>query len=132
MSYRIPATSPDYNAENSGAIANFDRAFGVQYASTATGAIAIKEGTVFLTYAGAAAFTLAAPIAGLQSAGGDDGRELTIIDPGGHAHTVTTPSNGINGNKHVATWGGTAAQFGTFIAYNGEWLLAAQSGVTLS
>lgn len=130
MSYRIPTNSPDYASGN--AISNFDNAFGTQLAAAATGAVSIKEGTLFLTYAGVAAFTLAAPIAGAQSAGGDDGRELTVIDVGGHAHTITTPSNVINGNKHIATFGGTVGQFGTLVAYNGVWYLAASSGVTLS
>jgi len=130
MSNRIPATSPDYNP-NGGAVQNFDLAFGVQYA-LASGAITIKEGTVFLTKAGVAAMTLAVPTAGLQSAGGDDGRELVVIDTTGHAHTVTTPASGIDGADHIATFGGTVGQFGTFIAYNGAWYLAAQSGVTLS
>ena len=130
MSYRIPSTSPDFESSG-GAIENFDLAFGTQ-AAAANGAISIKEGTVFLTKAGVAAMTLAVPTAGAQSAGGDDGRELTVIDTTGNAHTVTTPSNGINGNKHIATFGGTTGQFGTLIAYNGVWYLAASSGVTLS
>jgi hypothetical protein len=129
MSNRIPANSPDY--EPSGAIGNFDLAFGVQYALV-NGAITIKEGTVFMTKAGVAAMTLAVPVAGLQSAGGDDGRELVVLDTTGHAHTVTTPASGINGVDHIATFGGTVGQFGTFTAYNGAWYLTAQAGVTLS
>ena len=131
--YRIPSTSPDYNsAANSGAIANLDLAYGTQTASGSTDAIAIKEGVVFVTATGVDALTLATPTAGLQSAGGDDGRVLTVIDTGGHAHTITTASNKINGNKHVATWNGTAASFAEFISYNGVWYLNASSGVTLS
>jgi len=129
MSYRIPTSSPDYNS--TGAIGNLDLVFGVQVAA-ANGAITVKEGTVFLTKAGVAAMTLAVPTAGLPSAGGDDGRELTVIDTTGNAHTVTTPASGINGNKHIATFGATVGQFGTFLAYNGAWYLTAQSGVTLT
>lgn len=131
MSYRIPVNSPDLHAGGGGPIANFDLAFGVEY-DGASGAIAAKEGTVFLTKAGVAAMTLAAPVAGLPSVGGDDGRELTIMDVTGNAHTVTTPAGGINGNKHIATFGAVVGQFGTFVAYNGAWYLAASSGVTLT
>jgi hypothetical protein len=124
--FRIPFSSP-------GSVhSNFDNAFAVQVASGSTDAIVNKEGNVFITTAGVNATTLAVPTAGLPSAGGDDGRELTVIDTAGHAHTVTTPANGINGNKHVATFGGTTGQFGTFISYNGVWYLAASSGVTLT
>lgn len=124
--FRIPYSSP--GSVNS----NLDNAFSVQVAAGSTDAVAYKEGTVFITTAGVDAMTLATPTAGLPSAGGDDGRELTIIDTTGHAHTVTTSANVINGNKHVATFGGTVGQFGTFISYNGVWYLAASNGVTLS
>ncbi len=110
---------------------NFDNAFGVEV-DLVSGAIAIKEGTAFITKAGVAAMTLALPTAGLPSAAGDDGRELTVIDTTGHAHTVTTPASGINGADHIATFGGTAGNFGTFVSYNGSWWLAASAGVTLS
>lgn len=129
MSYRIPSTSPDYEA--SGAVGNFDKAFSTEV-DAASGAIGIKEGTVFLTGGSAQAMTLAAPTAGSQASGGDDARELTVIDTTGHAHTVTTPANGINGADHIATFGGTVGKFGTFIAYNGVWYLAASNGITLS
>jgi hypothetical protein len=131
MSNRIPSTSPDLNAEASGAIYNFDLAFGREV-DLISGAIGIKEGNVFLTKAGVAAMTLALPIAGAQSAGGDDGRTLVIIDTTGHAHTVTTPASGLNAADHIATFGGTAGQFGELVAFNGSWWLAASSGVTLS
>lgn len=129
MSNRIPANSPDYEA--SGAIGNFDLMFGEQIAA-ANGAITIKEGNVWLTKAGVAAMTLALPIAGQPSAGGDDGRELTILDTTGNAHTVTTPASGINGADHIATFGGTAGQVATLVAYNGSWWVTLKSGVTLS
>lgn len=123
--FRIAYSSPGSS------LSNFDNAFSVEV-DLVSGAIAVKEGTAFITKAGVAAMTLALPTAGLPSAGGDDGRELTIIDTTGHAHTVTTPVSGINGASHIATFGGTTGQFGTFISYNGGWFLAASNGITLS
>jgi hypothetical protein len=90
------------------------------------------EGSVNLASAGVDALTLATPTAGAIANGGDDGRILTVIDTGGHAHTITTAANKINGNKHVATFGGTAYQFAQLIAMNGVWVELASSGITLS
>lgn len=136
MTFRIPSNSADYNPYNS--IGNLDLAFGTQKADD-DGAISIKEGTVFVTKASAAALTLAAPTAGAQSAGGDDGRRLTVIDTTGYAHTVTTPANAINGNAHIVTMEAgspLASAAGTqFVlrAYNGKWYVnPGASGITLS
>lgn len=93
----------------------------------ASGAITIKSGVAFITDASAAALTLAAPIAGV-----DDGKQLVLIDTTGQAHTVTTPSNGINGNKHIATYGGTVADLIAFRAYQGVWYVEYSTGITLS
>jgi hypothetical protein len=90
------------------------------------------EGTVNVAATGVDALTLATPTAGLISNGGDDGRILRVIDTGGHAHTVTTASNKINGNKHIATFGGTAYSFLELVALNGVWVELASSGITLS
>jgi hypothetical protein len=67
------------------------------------GAITVKDGTVFLNKGSAAAMTLAAPVSGLPSAGGDDGKMLRIVDVTGFAHAITTPANKINGNKLTVT-----------------------------
>lgn len=77
-----------------------------------------------ITKASAAAITLAAPVA--------DGQRCTFQDGSGHAHTVTTPANGVNGANHVLTFGGTAFQFCELISYNGTWNVLAVSGVTIS
>jgi hypothetical protein len=136
LTFRIPSNSVDYNQYN--AIGNLDLFFGTQTAA-ADGAIGIKEGTVFVTKASAAALTLAAPAAGAQSAGGDDGRELVVIDTTGYAHTVTTPANAINGTKHIVTMQSgspLASAAGTMFsvrAFNGKWYMnPGASGVTIS
>jgi hypothetical protein len=89
-------------------------------------------GTSFIETAGVDATTLAAPVAGAPSSGGNDGLEITIIDNGGHAHTVTAPANAITPAHHLATFNGTQGSFVTFVARNGKWLVGASAGVTIS
>ena len=91
-------------------------------AVTGGGAITQTHGTVVITDAGVGVYTLAAPVAGSPASGGNDGQKLRIIDGTGHAHTVTTPSNKINGNKHIATGAGAIGDDVLFTAYNGAWL----------
>lgn len=97
----------------------------------ANGAIT-NFGIGWLTKAGVDVMTIAAPIAGAVSAGGHDGLTINIIDQGGHAHTVTGPSNCFNGASHVATFGGAVANNFTIKARNGVWYVTGNSGVTLS
>jgi hypothetical protein len=89
-------------------------------------------GTSFIETAGVDACTLATPVAGAPSAGGNDGLEITIIDNSGHAHTVTTAANKITPSHHLATFNGTQGSFITFVARNGFWIPVQQSGVTVS
>jgi hypothetical protein len=86
------------------------------------GAITPTHGTLVITDAGVGAYTLAAPTAGSPANGGNDGQRLRIIDGTGHAHTLTTPANKINGNKHIATSAGNVGDEISFTAYNGQWL----------
>jgi hypothetical protein len=65
---------------------------------TAAGAIPVATGTVGIGSAAALAMTLAAAAA-LQ-----DGTTIFITAETAHAHTITTPANAINGNKHVVTF----------------------------
>lgn len=98
----------------------------------AAGAIAVAGGRVLLKAGSAAAMTLAAPAAGLPSAGGQDGLDFLIISTDAYAYTVTTAANGINGNKHIATFGGAAGDSVRLVAYNGVWYASELNGVTLS
>lgn len=91
----------------------------------ANGAIALKNGVVMITKGSAAAMTLAAPVAGT-----DDRKRLTIISTGAFAHTVTTPTNGINGSKHIATFAAVGDRL-ELIAYQGVWY-AVNTNTTLS
>ena len=129
MANLIKSTVP--NSGNDPEIAALDAPYAVVPLS-ASGAISASQGFCPITASGVAALTLAAPTAGLPSAGGNDGQVIRIFDTGGHAHTVTTPSNGINGNKHIITFGGAVPNFIELLAYNGVWYVLASSGVTLS
>jgi hypothetical protein len=132
MSNRFVSTNPDLHAGSGSIDSSLDLVFGVEVDS-ASGAIGITEGYVFITKAGVAAMTLALPNAGLPSAGGDDGRVLVINSTTAHAHTVTTPGNGINGNTHIATFSGDVTDSLELVAYNGAWrTVSTPSGITLS
>ena len=118
------------NAASDPALGALDGVHAVAVQS-ADGALPL-QGFAPVTKSTAAALTLGTPTAGLPSAGGNDGQTLTVCDTTGAAHTVTTATNKINGSKHIATFGGTIGQFGTFRAYNGIWYLTSSSGITLS
>lgn len=62
----------------------------------AAGAVAPVSGTHVIDGAAALAMTLVAPP--------NDGIDLFIVAETAHAHTVTTPANGIYGSKHVVTY----------------------------
>lgn len=115
-SNRVASSSPD---NDTNLVQAFDSAFGIEV-DTASGAIAIKEGTVLLNGSGALAMTLGAPTAGLPSAGGDDGKKLKIIAATAHAHTVTTPANKINGADDTVTYA-AVGDWAELVAYNGIW-----------
>lgn len=88
---------------------------------TAAGAVTQNVSSLILIGGGSAtALTLALPVAGDPDAGGMDGVELTFSCITAHAHTVTTPADGINGGYDTVTF----AAIGDAIilrAYNGVW-----------
>jgi len=92
------------------------------HSATGAGVISFQHGKVVITAAGVAALTLALPVAGSPASGGNDGQELKILDASGHAHTVTTPANGINTTHHILTSGAAIGDSVTLTAYNGSWL----------
>ena len=96
----------------------------------ASGAIAATEGSVVITKTTAAAMTLAAPASGSPANGGNDGQRLKIFATHGAAHTITTPSNVINGNKHVCTFANAGDSI-SLEAYGGVWYVLSTTG-TLS
>lgn len=111
--------STDVNAAAN--LASIDSAIGALQARsagaayTASGAISQKQGSVVLNGSAALAMTLAAPTATT-----DDFKVLKIVGITAHAHTVTTPSNGLNGADHVATFA-NAGDAIELMAYQGVW-----------
>ena len=89
--------------------------------------IGVVRGAAVILKASAASLLLSAPRAGL-----DDGKELTIIDGTGYAHTVTTPANGINGAWDVITFGAAVGDAVRLRARNGVWYATDLSDVQLS
>jgi hypothetical protein len=95
-------------------------------------AIQATQGVFTITKGSAAAYTLAAPLAGFPSAGGQDGYVLLINSLTAYAHVVTVPSNVFNGNKATATFAAAVGNAIKLVAKNGVWLVVQNNGVTLS
>jgi hypothetical protein len=56
-----------------------------------------------------------------------------IVAADAFAYTVTTPTNGINASKHIATWTAAVGNSLCLVAYGGSWYTnGSPSGVTLS
>ena len=93
-------------------------------------------GVVLITKGSAAALTLTQPVAGLPSAGGQDGARLVVTDTSGYRHTITTAASGIVGGFHIATCGGAAGagmnKSLILRAYNGTWYVEKLDGWTIS
>jgi hypothetical protein len=137
--YQLPTTSPDYEngaspiALVSASLAKLDGSHNVVAYNSGT-AITITQGLVVLTKTGSlAAMTLALPTAGLPSATvpGNDGQTLRVVSTTAYAHTITTPTNGINGGHTVITFTG-AYDFVELTAYNGTWVFGATNNVTVT
>ncbi len=95
--------------------------------ASADGAITIQNSTVIVTKGTAAALTLAAPTATTH-----DGVEITVLSVTAAAHTVTAPSNKINGASAVGTLGGAKGDGMTLVAYQGVWYTKRVTNVVLS
>jgi hypothetical protein len=93
--------------------------------------IPIQSQVVSIDTAGVDATTLGTPLAGAPGTG-NDGTVITIVDSGGHAHTVTMTANKLVPSHHVLTFGGTAGSYVTLEAINGLWYIIGSSGVTAS
>ena len=115
------------------ALNKVDLAYGNVQHITAAGAINITSGTVILNAGSAAAVTLAAAIAGLPAAGGNDGQVLNIVAEDAFAYTVTTPASGLAGGKHIATWSAAVGNSIQLVAFGGVWYpVGTPAGVALT
>lgn len=100
---------------------------------TASGALPVAEGRFILSAASVLAVTVALPNAEtVQGVAYQDGTKMEFISSTAEAHTITTPANGINGNKETVTFGGAVGDLVTLVAVNGIWLVTASVGTTLS
>jgi hypothetical protein len=116
---KIPTSSPDASTKL-GAALNTGGNIETHSGTGGAGVIGIVGGSVFITDSGVAALTLAQPVAGAPSAGGNDGQRLTIICTTAQAHTVTTAANGIKGSKHIITFAAVGDSI-ELDAFNGVW-----------
>jgi hypothetical protein len=114
ISANTTLTAPAFNTSGTPAAS-------LQVVSTSVATITIPVGNVLITYAGAAAITLPAPVSGAQSAGGQDGCKLTFYTTTNNQHVITAPANTINGNKDTATMAATASSLLELVAYGGVW-----------
>lgn len=117
-----------YTVPDAGASAFFSMQ--ASQAVSADGAITIKDGTAWLTKAGVAATTLAAPTATT-----DDGKTLVVYATTANAHTVTQTTPGFNNGgaaSDVATFGGAIGDNLVLRAYQGAWYVVSSVNGTLA
>jgi hypothetical protein len=104
-------------------------------AAAADGAITQRTGTLYVTKGSAAALTIADPVSGPPSAGGDDGCTLWIVSTTAFAHTVSNAAgSGFNAGgaaTDVATFGAAKGNNLCITAYGGKWYVGSQVGITL-
>lgn len=104
--------------------------FGPPVLVSASGAIdPHTSNRYFITKAGVAALTLAAP-----TAGADDGLCIELMSTTANQHTLTATGLFIDGAGHtnVATWSANAGGSITLQAYNGKWYVISTLNVTMS
>lgn len=110
-------------------------------AKGAADALPVSDAVVMVTATGVDAMTLALPKAGTYGLipGGnalgepaDDGKRLLVYLTTAFIHTITTPTNGINGSKHLVTFTAVVGNFIEFLAFNGTWYVVAQLGATIT
>ena len=97
--------------------------------ASADGAITIAPSTVVITKATVCALTLGTPTAA------QNGTIIRVVAATAAAHTVTAATIGFNAGdaaKDVCTFGGAIGDGLTVMAYGGEWLVIANTNVTLA
>jgi len=110
-----------------GATATLQSPFSV---ASASGAVSVKSGTLYVTKAGVAALTIADPTATT-----DDGKTLTVISTTAQAHTLdNSAGSGFNAGgagSDIGTFGGAAGDNIVITAYQGKWYVVSKVNVTL-
>src|SRR5208282_43080 len=83
----------------------------------------------------AVAMTLANPLPGAQSAGGNDGMRMKLVSADAALYTVTLAANAINGAKHIISFGNSTSLAGLgieLIAYGGGWFTSTAATLAAS
>lgn len=100
-------------------------------AMAASGAIVVKEGTVYVTKAGVAALTLADPTATT-----DDGKVLRIVSATANAHTIDNSAgsgfNAAGSGGDIGTLGGAKGDNLVVTAYQGKWYVISSVNCTMA
>lgn len=109
----------------------------IQNVYSASGAITVASQTAVITKTGSlAAMTLAAPVVGAPSAGGQDGTRIRITTTTAFAHTVTATTlinDGVTGVPHTTiTFAAFAGASIELEAYNGLWNVISKNVATVS
>jgi hypothetical protein len=101
---------------------------------TTSGAIVYKGRRILLNAGSGLQLTLAAPISGTRSDGGDDGKRLKVTTLTAQAHVITCSTVGFNAKGSSGTVTFTAAIGNSCIieAYKGNWYVTDNNGVTVA
>jgi len=100
---------------------------------SASGAVSVVAASNFITKAGVAALTLAAPVAG-STGSGQDGTQIYFFSTTAYAHTITATGLLQTGSAsvNVATFAAYAGASLELVAYNGKWLVLSSNAITFS
>lgn len=94
--------------------------------------LAAQSGHFTLGTGGALTITIATPVAGPASQGGDDGKVISFSTLTAQAHVVQTAANKINTNKVTATSSAAIGNFIMLVANNGIWWVVSNLNFTLA
>lgn len=124
------ATLPSAPRPMEDAVLALEAKVGVPTVASASGALTIQAGSVYVTKAGVAALTLAAPTAAQA------GTRITIISNTANAHTLTAAGlidDGVTGgSKTTATFAAFAGASIILEAYGLKWNVISKNAVTIT
>lgn len=130
MAGKQPGYVAGYGSLSQQAVSQFlSDDFGLHNASTDT-KITTNPGRRLITYTGGAlSITLATPVAKT-----DDGKRIAIVNATSQQHTITATGILNNGSSNVntATFAANAGGYLELVAYNAQWYVTSQQGVTFS
>jgi len=111
-------------------------------AKGAADALPVADEVVMVTASAVDAMTLPLPVAGVYPANlslgdllgdpKDDGKSILLIVTTAFAHTITTPTGGINKTLHIVTFTAVVGNWIYLFAFGGTWYVIGSQGATLS